>query len=134
MRIERSYGHFLRSFTLPDGADAAKLNADLKNGVLEVHLPKSDKTKPLEVNGSQQQRDRYIDRLVKKYTALGSMEDLLKANGTYRPSLYLPSGERWMRHEVNLIADEYNRRQEARGDPRRAFRLGEGANSAPTDL
>jgi len=45
-RIERSYGNFLRRFTLPEGADSAKVNAEFKDGVLKVHLPKSDKAKP----------------------------------------------------------------------------------------
>jgi HSP20 family protein len=45
-RIERSYGNFLRSFTLPDGADGSKVNAEFKDGVLRVHLPKSEKAKP----------------------------------------------------------------------------------------
>ena len=45
-RIERSYGNFLRSFTLPDAADGAKVNAEFKEGVLKVHLPKSEKAKP----------------------------------------------------------------------------------------
>ena len=39
-RIERSYGSFLRSFTLPAGVDAAKVNAAYKSGVLEIILPK----------------------------------------------------------------------------------------------
>src|SRR5205809_4977747 len=45
-RIERSYGNFLRSFTLPDGADGSKVNAEFKDGVLKVHLPKGEKAKP----------------------------------------------------------------------------------------
>jgi len=45
-RIERSYGTFLRSFTLPDGADGSKVAAEFKEGVLKVHLPKSEKAKP----------------------------------------------------------------------------------------
>jgi len=45
-RIERSYGSFLRSFTLPDGADGSKVIADFTDGVLKVHLPKSEKAKP----------------------------------------------------------------------------------------
>ena len=44
-RIERSYGNFLRSFTLPEGADGNKISADFKDGVLKVHLPKSEKAK-----------------------------------------------------------------------------------------
>jgi HSP20 family protein len=48
-RIERSYGNFLRSFTFPDGADGSKVNAEFKDGVLKVHLPKSEKAKPKSV-------------------------------------------------------------------------------------
>ena len=44
-RIERSYGNFLRSFALPEGADGGKVAADFKDGVLKVHLPKSEKAK-----------------------------------------------------------------------------------------
>ncbi len=45
-RIERAYGSFSRSFTLPEDADASKIAADFKNGVLTVHLPKSERAKP----------------------------------------------------------------------------------------
>jgi len=44
-RIERSYGNFFRSFTLPEGADGAKVSAEFKDGVLKVHLPKNEKEK-----------------------------------------------------------------------------------------
>jgi HSP20 family protein len=45
-RVERSYGSFYRSFTLPDAADSPKVSAEFKEGVLKVHLPKSEKAKP----------------------------------------------------------------------------------------
>jgi HSP20 family protein len=45
-RIERSYGSFERTFALPDDADASKIVADFKDGVLKVHLPKSPTAKP----------------------------------------------------------------------------------------
>ena len=45
-RVERSYGTFLRSFTLPDAADGTKVNAEFKDGVLKVHLPNNEKAKP----------------------------------------------------------------------------------------
>lgn len=45
-RIERSYGRFARSFTLPDLVDDAKVKAEFKEGVLHLHLPKSEKAKP----------------------------------------------------------------------------------------
>jgi HSP20 family protein len=45
-RVERSYGSFFRSFTLPDAADSPKVSAEFKEGVLKVHLPKSERAKP----------------------------------------------------------------------------------------
>lgn len=45
-RIERAYGSFMRSFTLPEDADGSKVSAEYKDGVLKVHLPKSEKAKP----------------------------------------------------------------------------------------
>jgi HSP20 family protein len=48
-RIERSYGSFLRSFTIPAGIDTTKVNAAYKNGVLEVTLPKLAEAKAKQV-------------------------------------------------------------------------------------
>lgn len=45
-RVERAYGTFLRSFTLPEDADGGKVAAEYKDGLLKVRLPKSDKVKP----------------------------------------------------------------------------------------
>jgi HSP20 family protein len=45
-RIERAYGSFLRSFSIPDDADGTKVSAEFKEGVLKVHLPKTAKPKP----------------------------------------------------------------------------------------
>lgn len=45
-RVERAYGSFLRSFVLPEDADGSKVNAEYKDGVLKVHLPKTEKAKP----------------------------------------------------------------------------------------
>jgi HSP20 family protein len=45
-RVERAYGSFLRSFTLPEDADASTVAAESKDGILKVHLPKSEKAKP----------------------------------------------------------------------------------------
>ena len=52
VRVERSYGRFQRSFTLgvPVRHDAVK--ASYKDGILEVHLPKSEETKPRKVQVS----------------------------------------------------------------------------------
>lgn len=53
-RVERSYGSFVRSFTLPEDADGSKIAAEYKDGLLKVHLPKSEKpkTKAMEVKVS----------------------------------------------------------------------------------
>jgi HSP20 family protein len=48
-RIERSYGVFERSFTVPATVDADKVGADYKNGVLTVKLPKKEAAKPRQV-------------------------------------------------------------------------------------
>ncbi len=45
-RVERSYGSFIRSFTLPESVDEAGVRAEYKDGVLNLHLPKSEKVKP----------------------------------------------------------------------------------------
>jgi HSP20 family protein len=45
-RIERSYGKFVRAFTMPEDVDEKKLLAEFKDGMLSVHLAKSDVVKP----------------------------------------------------------------------------------------
>lgn len=44
-RIERSYGSFVRSFSMPDYVDEAKVSAEFKDGVLNLHLPKTEKAR-----------------------------------------------------------------------------------------
>jgi len=46
---ERSYGEFRRSFTLPEGVDAAKIDASFANGVLTVTIPKMAKAEPQKI-------------------------------------------------------------------------------------
>jgi HSP20 family protein len=50
-RIERSFGTFRRSFTLPEDADSTKVTAEFRDGVLKVHLPTTPvaRSKALEV-------------------------------------------------------------------------------------
>ena len=45
-RVERSYGKFVRSFTIPTNVDHEKIAASFHNGVLTVELPKREETKP----------------------------------------------------------------------------------------
>ena len=45
-RVERSYGKFVRRLAIPTDVDEKKVAADFKDGVLNVHLPKSEQAKP----------------------------------------------------------------------------------------
>lgn len=45
-RVERSYGSFARSFTLPESVDDVAVKAEFKDGVLNLRLPKTEKVKP----------------------------------------------------------------------------------------
>jgi len=49
-RVERAYGSFGRSFSLPDDASPAKVSAEFKDGLLTVHLVKTEKTKPQQID------------------------------------------------------------------------------------
>src|SRR4051794_25569607 len=59
-RLERAYGSFSRSLTLPDGVDAEAVQASFDRGVLEVHIPKPEQRKPrrvsINVSGSNGER------------------------------------------------------------------------------
>ena len=44
-RIERSYGNFVRTFTMPENVDETKVLADFKDGLLTLHLTKSEKAR-----------------------------------------------------------------------------------------
>src|SRR6516225_620790 len=48
-RIERRYGKFTRSFTLPAGVDSKNVNATFEDGVLNVTLPKLEEFKPKQI-------------------------------------------------------------------------------------
>ena len=45
-RVERFYGSFTRSFTLPDNVDESKIEASFKDGVLNLAIPKTKESKP----------------------------------------------------------------------------------------
>lgn len=49
-RIERSFGSFERTFTIPEDADAAKMKAEFKEGVLRVHVPKNPAARPKKID------------------------------------------------------------------------------------
>lgn len=52
IRIERSYGSFVRSFSIPEDAEEGQVTADYKDGVLNIHLPKSEAKKPKRIEVS----------------------------------------------------------------------------------
>ena len=49
-RVERSYGSFVRSFTLPESVDESAVKAEYKDGMLNLHLPKAEKVKPKSID------------------------------------------------------------------------------------
>lgn len=48
--IERTYGKFVRSFTLPPNVDYNKITANFNNGLLEIVIPKKEEAKPKAIN------------------------------------------------------------------------------------
>ena len=48
-RVERAYGTFGRSFSLPEDVSSAKVRAEFKDGLLTVHLVKDEKAKPQQI-------------------------------------------------------------------------------------
>ena len=56
-RVERAFGSFSRSLTLPQGVDAEAVTAKFDRGVLEVRIPKPEQRKPrrIEIGGAAQQ-------------------------------------------------------------------------------
>lgn len=55
---ERSYGSFTRSFTLPEGIDPDRIDANLSNGVLQVLIPKAKAEEPKRINVKGQRGER----------------------------------------------------------------------------
>ena len=48
-RLERRYGSFSRSFTLPNTVDAGRINATYKDGVLTIRLPQREEARPKQI-------------------------------------------------------------------------------------
>lgn len=56
-RVERRYGTFQRSFTLPRHVDTANIKADYNDGILSLTIPKAEAAKPKEIQISGQSSD-----------------------------------------------------------------------------
>lgn len=62
-RVERSYGSFTRSFTLPQNVTAEGATADFEHGILRVSLPKREETKArkIEISGAAESAPKTIE-------------------------------------------------------------------------
>ncbi|MBI4228522.1 MAG: Hsp20/alpha crystallin family protein [Deltaproteobacteria bacterium] len=49
IRVERTYGTFVRSFSLPQNVDSKKIKATFKDGILDLTLPKKEEAKPKKI-------------------------------------------------------------------------------------
>ena len=49
LRVERTYGNFSRSFTLPRTVDPEKITASYREGILEIEVPKREEAKPKQI-------------------------------------------------------------------------------------
>ena len=49
LRIERTYGPFTRSFSLPNAINTEAIKADYHNGVLSIHMPKREESRPKQI-------------------------------------------------------------------------------------
>jgi len=49
LRIERAYGSFMRSFSLPNTVSSESIRADYRNGVLTLHMAKREESKPKQI-------------------------------------------------------------------------------------
>ena len=58
-RVERSYGQFVRTFSLPNNVDREKIQATFRDGLLTVELPKREDAKPrtIKISGSSQKSE-----------------------------------------------------------------------------
>lgn len=56
-RVERAYGQFVRSFTLPSNVDRENIRAKFSNGLLEIELPKKEEAKPRQIRISASEQE-----------------------------------------------------------------------------
>jgi HSP20 family protein len=57
-RVERSYGQFVRSFTLPNDVDREKIRATFSDGILEIEIPKREDARPRQIKISSGESPR----------------------------------------------------------------------------
>jgi len=49
LRVERAYGSFMRSFSLPNTVSSENIRAEYRNGVLSLHMAKREESKPKQI-------------------------------------------------------------------------------------
>ena len=60
-RVERSYGQFVRSFTLPNNVDRDSIKASFADGLLHIELPKREEAKPRQIKITAEDPKKAID-------------------------------------------------------------------------
>ena len=60
-RVERSYGQFVRSFTLPNNVDRDSIKATFADGLLHIELPKREEAKPRQIKITAEAPKKAID-------------------------------------------------------------------------
>ena len=60
-RVERSYGQFVRSFTLPNNVDREAIQASFADGLLHIELPKREEAKPRQIKIAAEAPKKAID-------------------------------------------------------------------------
>lgn len=68
-RVERAYGQFVRSFSLPNNVDREKIRASFHDGLLQVELPKREDARPKNIkisSGAESKKAETIDVQAKK--------------------------------------------------------------------
>jgi HSP20 family protein len=74
-RIERAFGSFARSLTLPDGVDPDRVQAHFDRGVLEISIPKPEQKKPRQVQISLGTRPDQDTKTIESTDSLSNSHD-----------------------------------------------------------
>lgn len=68
-RVERGFGHFSRSFTLPDGVDPETVEGHFDRGVLELRIPKPEAKQPKRIQLKSNQADQSDQEVIEAHSS-----------------------------------------------------------------
>jgi HSP20 family protein len=90
-RIERSYGSFSRSFTLPDTVALERCEAEMNNGILKIRVPKSEKAQPRRIDVKSS--EKLPGTVTPGYAQAGQSDQTGQygKSGEYGPTGYAPT-------------------------------------------